>query len=178
MRLALLFKLLWPRFTKAYEYVLLGYNVAYLFDKTPYYRPWLHWLGVDLRRMSDQDYVSRMSSPARFNRLTLPFCWIAQSRSCASSLAHTPFLSGPEYRPAAKNGANGPANSQNGTPAPPLWVKGRASRVHLSLQVPGVVVILLLCPEPAYWVCLFGWRNRGRRRACPARTQRARPSAP
>ena len=40
MRLALLFKLLWPRFTKAYEYVLLGYNVAYLFDKTPYYRPW------------------------------------------------------------------------------------------------------------------------------------------
>ena len=66
-RLALLFKLLWPRFTKAYEYVLLGYNVAYLFDKTPYYRPWLHWLGIDLRRMSDQDYVSRMSCPSRYS---------------------------------------------------------------------------------------------------------------
>ena len=64
-RLALLFKLLWPRFTKAYEYVLLGYNVAYLFDKTPYYRPWLHWLGIDLRRMGDQDYVSSLSCRGR-----------------------------------------------------------------------------------------------------------------
>lgn len=52
-----LFKKLWPMFTKAYELVLLAYNVGYLFDKTPYYRPWLHWLGIDIRRMDQEDYV-------------------------------------------------------------------------------------------------------------------------
>ena len=52
-----MFKILWPYISKSYEYVLLAYNIGYLFDKTPYYRPWLHWLGIDLRRMSEQDYV-------------------------------------------------------------------------------------------------------------------------
>ena len=33
-------------------------NVAYLFDQTPYYRPWLSWIGVDLRRVGIDDLVS------------------------------------------------------------------------------------------------------------------------
>ena len=32
--------------------------MAYLFDKTPYYRPWLRWIGVDIRRMGAEDMVS------------------------------------------------------------------------------------------------------------------------
>ena len=32
-------------------------NVAYLFDQTPYYRPWLSWIGVDLRRVGIDDLV-------------------------------------------------------------------------------------------------------------------------
>lgn len=54
----MLFIKCWPVLTKSYEVTLLAYNIAYLFDKTPYYRPWLHWLGIDLRRMSEHDYVS------------------------------------------------------------------------------------------------------------------------
>lgn len=51
-----LFKLLWPKFNKLYDAVILFYNIAYLFEKTPYYRPWLHWLGIDIRRMTERDY--------------------------------------------------------------------------------------------------------------------------
>jgi len=51
-----LFKRFWPLLNTTYEVLLLGYNIGYLFDKTPYYRPWLHWLGLDLRRMSEQDH--------------------------------------------------------------------------------------------------------------------------
>lgn len=57
-RVKVLFIKCWPILTKSYEVTLLAYNIAYLFDKTPYYRPWLHWLNIDLRRMSEHDYVS------------------------------------------------------------------------------------------------------------------------
>ena len=49
---------MWPILNTSYETLLLAYNIGYLFDRTPYYRPWLHWLGVDIRRMSEQDFVS------------------------------------------------------------------------------------------------------------------------
>lgn len=51
-----LFKTLWPKFNKFYDAVILLYNIAYLFEKTPYYRPWLHWLGIDIRRLTERDY--------------------------------------------------------------------------------------------------------------------------
>jgi len=70
-RLASVFKILWPYISKSYEYVLLAYNIGYLFDKTPYYRPWLHWLGIDLRRMSEQDY--RKASAAQNSLRSSPF---------------------------------------------------------------------------------------------------------
>jgi len=55
-RLRKLFKLVYPWANGAYELWLLGYNVAYLFDKTAFYRPWLSWIGVDLRRLGPEDY--------------------------------------------------------------------------------------------------------------------------
>ena len=58
-KLRRLFKVLYPYAHTAFEVWLLVYNVAYLFEKTPYYRPWLSWVGVDLRRMGIHDMVRR-----------------------------------------------------------------------------------------------------------------------
>lgn len=49
----------YPYINLGYELALLGYNIAYIFDQTPYYRPWLQLMGIDLRRMSASDYVRR-----------------------------------------------------------------------------------------------------------------------
>ena len=48
----------------AFEVWLLVYNIAYLFERTPYYRPWLSWVGVDLRRVSADDLVSVTCLPS------------------------------------------------------------------------------------------------------------------
>jgi hypothetical protein len=34
----------------SFELWITVYNIAYLFEKTPFYRPWLSWMGLDLRR--------------------------------------------------------------------------------------------------------------------------------
>ncbi|KAG8847049.1 ubiquitin-protein ligase peroxin 12 [Tulasnella sp. 330] len=57
-RLRKLFKAVYPWTNVGFELWLLGYNVAYLFDRTPFYRPWHAWMGVDVRRMTADDYVS------------------------------------------------------------------------------------------------------------------------
>ena len=41
----------------ASEIWLLLWNMAYLFDKTASYRPWLGWIGVDIRRLGIEDFV-------------------------------------------------------------------------------------------------------------------------
>lgn len=53
-------------FRKGYPYVgtlwqlwLLSYNVRYLFDKTPFWRPWFAWMRMDIRRVGSDDYVSK-----------------------------------------------------------------------------------------------------------------------
>lgn len=46
----------------SFELWLLACNVAYLFERTPFYRPWLAWIGVDLRRLSADDLVSVTSA--------------------------------------------------------------------------------------------------------------------
>jgi hypothetical protein len=40
-----------------FELWLLTWNVSYLFDRTPHYRPWLSWLGLDIRRLAVEDFV-------------------------------------------------------------------------------------------------------------------------
>ncbi|KLO07495.1 hypothetical protein SCHPADRAFT_945246 [Schizopora paradoxa] len=55
-RLRHLFKKIYPWFNISFEMWLLCYNIAYLFDRSPYYRPWLSWIGVDLRRLGPEDF--------------------------------------------------------------------------------------------------------------------------
>jgi hypothetical protein len=44
------------------ELYLRSYNVHYLFDKTPYWRPWVSWMSVEVHRMS-ADAIQRTQSP-------------------------------------------------------------------------------------------------------------------
>lgn len=65
-RIAKLRSLLKVCFVRGYPYVgtawqlwMLAYNVRYLFDKSPFWRPWLRWMRMDIRRVGSDDYVSR-----------------------------------------------------------------------------------------------------------------------
>ncbi|KIY72989.1 hypothetical protein CYLTODRAFT_366806 [Cylindrobasidium torrendii FP15055 ss-10] len=49
------FKRAYPWLNGAFELWLFLFNVAYLFDKTPYHRPWLSWMGLDIRRLGIED---------------------------------------------------------------------------------------------------------------------------
>jgi len=46
----------YPHAQALYQLWLLGYNVSYLFDRTPYWRPWFSLMRVDVRRMGADDY--------------------------------------------------------------------------------------------------------------------------
>ncbi|KAI5894258.1 uncharacterized protein SCHCODRAFT_02624182 [Schizophyllum commune H4-8] len=61
-RLKRVYKTLYPWANSAFEVWLLISNVAYLFDQTPYYRPWLKWIGVDLRRLGPEDFRAAMQA--------------------------------------------------------------------------------------------------------------------
>ncbi|ESK93715.1 cyclin-dependent protein kinase inhibitor [Moniliophthora roreri MCA 2997] len=60
-RLRRLFKTLYPWLNTAFEAYLLVCNIAYLFDRTPFYRPWLRWIGVDIRRLGIDDFRTTMA---------------------------------------------------------------------------------------------------------------------
>ncbi|PPR02469.1 hypothetical protein CVT24_002018 [Panaeolus cyanescens] len=71
-RLRRLFKRCYPYLNVSFELWLLLWNVGYLFEKTPNYRPWLNWVGVDIRRLGIEDFraanaiqQSRVMSPPR-----------------------------------------------------------------------------------------------------------------
>ncbi|KAG1753694.1 Pex12 amino terminal region-domain-containing protein [Suillus paluster] len=53
------FKTLYPWFNTGFEVWLLAHNISYLFDRTPFYRPWLAWIGVDLRRLNMDDFLAQ-----------------------------------------------------------------------------------------------------------------------
>lgn len=57
IRLIRLFRKVYPIINFLYYGSNLAYNVAYLFGKTRYYTPWLHLLGLEVKRMSMNDYV-------------------------------------------------------------------------------------------------------------------------
>jgi peroxin-12 len=52
-----LFKQCYPWMNAVYHVASWGYSVAYLAEQTRYYAPWFHLLGIEIRRMSLQDYV-------------------------------------------------------------------------------------------------------------------------
>jgi hypothetical protein len=51
------FRKLYPWLNTTFELWLLAYNAAYVFDWTPTNRPWLSWVGVDIRRLGVEDLV-------------------------------------------------------------------------------------------------------------------------
>uniref|UniRef100_A0A7S0E525 Peroxisome assembly protein 12 n=1 Tax=Hanusia phi TaxID=3032 RepID=A0A7S0E525_9CRYP len=47
----------WPWTQALKEGCVLAYQMGYLFGKTPFSSPWLHILGLKLRRMSSEDFI-------------------------------------------------------------------------------------------------------------------------
>ncbi|KAF8165070.1 cyclin-dependent protein kinase inhibitor [Crassisporium funariophilum] len=68
-RLRRIFKTVYPYLNTSFELWLLLWNIAYLFDRTPSYRPWLSWISVDIRRLGMEDF--RATSLAS-RKLTTP----------------------------------------------------------------------------------------------------------
>ena len=78
-RLRRLYKRTYPWINIAFEGWLMAYNVAYAFERTPFYRPWLSWVGVDLRRLGVEDLVSMR---AHFEHVSTYSGLVASSSSC------------------------------------------------------------------------------------------------
>ncbi|GAA5922381.1 hypothetical protein JCM3775_005709 [Rhodotorula graminis] len=64
-----LFKLSYPHANLVWELVLLVYNLRYLFGRSPYWRPWFRLLGIEVRRMGQEDYERLNSIPTPLQRL-------------------------------------------------------------------------------------------------------------
>jgi hypothetical protein len=77
-RLRRAYKTLYPWANSTFELWLLAHNVAYLFDRTAFYRPWLAWIGVDVRRVGLEDLV-------RLVRARAFFCTNPRSEASTSS---------------------------------------------------------------------------------------------
>lgn len=58
-----LFKLSYPHAHLLWELLLLVYNLRHLFGRSPYWRPWFRILGIEVRRMGQEDYVRLLSPP-------------------------------------------------------------------------------------------------------------------
>jgi len=91
-------------FRKGYPYIgtawqlwLLSYNVRYLFDKTPFWRPWLRLMRMDVRRVGINDYVSKKErdeeSPLTKANFSLPHSSFASAPFPASSTSKSTITS-------------------------------------------------------------------------------------
>ncbi|KAJ7067971.1 Pex12 amino terminal region-domain-containing protein [Mycena amicta] len=60
-----LYKTFYPWLNTSFELWLLAANISYLFGKTAYYRPWLSWIGVDLRRLGMEDFRAAAIAEAK-----------------------------------------------------------------------------------------------------------------
>lgn len=49
------FKKAYPYTNTAYQAAILLYSAAYMFHDAPFFRPWLHFMRIEIRRMSAQD---------------------------------------------------------------------------------------------------------------------------
>ncbi|KZW03868.1 hypothetical protein EXIGLDRAFT_635217 [Exidia glandulosa HHB12029] len=69
-RLKRLFKRAYPFTNISFELWLLWWNMAYLFDRTSFYRPWLAWMRIDIRRAGpDIVAITKPSTPENLTRL-------------------------------------------------------------------------------------------------------------
>lgn len=53
-----MFRTGYPYAQLGYQVWLLFYQLAYLFDRTPHWRPWFKWMRIDIRRLGPDDQVS------------------------------------------------------------------------------------------------------------------------
>ncbi|GAA6012955.1 hypothetical protein JCM10207_008394 [Rhodosporidiobolus poonsookiae] len=67
-----LFKLSYPSANLLYELYLLVYNMRYLFGRSPYWRPWFKWIGIEVRRMGQEDYERLAAVPSILETLLAP----------------------------------------------------------------------------------------------------------
>ncbi len=63
------FKLGYPYLKTFYQLWLLTYNVRYLFDKTPYWRPWFSLMRIDVRRVGPNDGPRKKLLPSKMPSL-------------------------------------------------------------------------------------------------------------
>ncbi|TIC58521.1 hypothetical protein E3Q05_00776 [Wallemia mellicola] len=56
------FKKVYPYANLALESILLSYNLRYMFNSTPFYRPWLQWMNIDIRRATLADLMQASKS--------------------------------------------------------------------------------------------------------------------
>lgn len=63
------FKVAYPYGKTLYQLWLLLYNVRYLFDKTPYWRPWFSLMRIDVRRVGPNDGPRKKLLPTKFPSL-------------------------------------------------------------------------------------------------------------
>jgi len=85
------FKASYPWINTSFEAWLLVCNIAYLFDRTPFYRPWLSWIGVDLRRLGLDDFrAASLGASAKTSR-ALPKGLIERIRRLISTSPHLLF---------------------------------------------------------------------------------------
>ncbi|KAJ6539036.1 cyclin-dependent protein kinase inhibitor [Mycena capillaripes] len=72
-----IFKTVYPWLNTSFELWLLVCNIAYLFGQTPFYRPWLSWIGIDLRRLGVEDFRTAAASKKNHpDRPRTPLAWI------------------------------------------------------------------------------------------------------
>lgn len=72
-----------------YQLWLLTYNVRYLFGKTPYWRPWLHLMRVDVRRVGPNDGPRLPLTPRKFPSISRqPLKAIAKALSLAPGVVY------------------------------------------------------------------------------------------
>ncbi|KAH8118535.1 cyclin-dependent protein kinase inhibitor [Phellopilus nigrolimitatus] len=77
-RLRAAYRKIYPWLNMSFEVWLMCYNLAYLFDRTAFYRPWLSWIGVDLRRLGPEDTASGL--PAHSNDVSDPVIHTARPK--------------------------------------------------------------------------------------------------
>lgn len=63
------FKTAYPYLKTLYQLWLLTYNVRYLFDKTPYWRPWFSAMRIDVRRVGPNDGPRKRLLPSKMPSL-------------------------------------------------------------------------------------------------------------
>ncbi|GAA5839818.1 hypothetical protein JCM3766R1_004622 [Sporobolomyces carnicolor] len=66
------FKRFYPYLNFLYEVYLLVYNLRYLFGRSPHWRPWFKLLGIEVRRMGQEDYQNLSTVPSYLATLLAP----------------------------------------------------------------------------------------------------------